>query len=54
MIRRNATLEITQLLEEFPAVGVLGPRQVGKKDYLAQELAAPCKPCLFFLTFVVF
>ncbi|WP_273213289.1 ATP-binding protein [Runella zeae] len=43
MIRRNTTLEITQLLEEFPAVGVLGPRQVGKTT-LAQELAATMTP----------
>lgn len=30
MIDRLAQEEINQLLDEFPAVGVLGPRQVGK------------------------
>jgi predicted AAA+ superfamily ATPase len=30
MIKRLAQIEITQLLEEFPAVGALGPRQIGK------------------------
>ncbi|RDB07838.1 ATP-binding protein [Runella aurantiaca] len=43
MIIRNATSEIAQLLEEFPAVGVLGPRQVGKTT-LAEELAATMRP----------
>jgi len=43
MIKRNTTLEIAQLLEEFPAVGVLGPRQVGKTT-LAQELADTMTP----------
>ncbi|MEZ4901793.1 MAG: ATP-binding protein [Spirosomataceae bacterium] len=43
MIKRNTTLEIAQLLEEFPAVGVLGPRQVGKTT-LAQELADTMSP----------
>ena len=43
MIKRNTTLEIAQLLEEFPAVGVLGPRQVGKTT-LAQELADTISP----------
>jgi predicted AAA+ superfamily ATPase len=43
MIIRNATSEIVQLLEEFPAVGVLGPRQVGKTT-LAEELAAAMRP----------
>lgn len=43
MIKRNTTLEIAQLLDEFPAVGVLGPRQVGKTT-LAQELADTMSP----------
>lgn len=43
MIRREAEIEIKQLLEEFPAVGVLGPRQVGKTT-LAEEIAASFKP----------
>ncbi len=38
MIKRTAHAEITELLTEFPAVGVLGPRQVGKTT-LAQEIA---------------
>lgn len=43
MIKRRAQTEITQLLDEFPAVGVLGPRQVGKTT-LAEEIAAAIKP----------
>ena len=39
MIKRLAQAEITQLLEEFPAVGVLGPRQIGKTT-LAEAIAA--------------
>ncbi|WP_346319796.1 ATP-binding protein [Chitinophaga sp. YIM B06452] len=38
MIKRDAERPIIQLLEEFPAVGVLGPRQVGKTT-LAEEIA---------------
>ena len=30
MIKRESQLEIAQLLEEFPAIAVLGPRQIGK------------------------
>ncbi len=43
MIIRQAQSEITRLLEEFPAVGVLGPRQVGKTT-LAEEIAASINP----------
>jgi predicted AAA+ superfamily ATPase len=43
MIKRVAQAEIVRLLEEFPAVGVLGPRQVGKTT-LAEEIAASLKP----------
>jgi predicted AAA+ superfamily ATPase len=43
MIKRAAQAEIVSLLEEFPAVGVLGPRQVGKTT-LAEEIAASVKP----------
>ena len=39
MIRRRVQTEIMELLGEFPAVGVLGPRQVGKTT-LAREIAA--------------
>lgn len=38
MIRRHALTEIRQLLAEFPAVCILGPRQVGKTT-LALQLA---------------
>jgi predicted AAA+ superfamily ATPase len=38
MIKRNAETEIRDLLQEFPAVGVLGPRQVGKTT-LAEAIA---------------
>jgi uncharacterized protein len=43
MIKRQAQSEIVQLLEEFPAVGVLGPRQIGKTT-LAEEIAASINP----------
>ncbi|GAA3950328.1 AAA family ATPase [Chitinophaga oryziterrae] len=43
MITRKAKSEIIQLLEEFSAVGVLGPRQVGKTT-LAEEIAASFTP----------
>ncbi|GAA0531338.1 hypothetical protein LX66_1114 [Chitinophaga japonensis] len=48
MIKRNAEAEILQLLEEFPAVGVLGPRQVGKTT-LAETIANAFKPELIYL-----
>ncbi|MGY0039923.1 AAA family ATPase [Pedobacter sp. NJ-S-72] len=38
MIARKVKQEIVELLEEFPAVAVLGPRQVGKTT-LAIEIA---------------
>lgn len=43
MITRDARAEIMSLLEEFPAVALLGPRQVGKTT-LAREIAAAMKP----------
>jgi uncharacterized protein len=43
MVQRQAQTEIEQLLGEFPAVGVLGPRQVGKTT-LAEAIAASIKP----------
>jgi len=43
MIKRQAQTEVAGLLEEFPAVGVLGPRQVGKTT-LAEAIAASIKP----------
>lgn len=43
MIKRDAQEDIISLLDEFPAVGVLGPRQVGKTT-LAEEIAATINP----------
>jgi predicted AAA+ superfamily ATPase len=43
MITREAQIEIAQLLDEFPAVAVLGPRQVGKTT-LAEEIATSISP----------
>jgi predicted AAA+ superfamily ATPase len=43
MITRTAEAEIARLLQEFPAVGVLGPRQVGKTT-LAQTIAESFDP----------
>ncbi len=38
MVLRNAKAEIAVLMDEFPAVGLLGPRQVGKTT-LSEEIA---------------
>ncbi len=43
MIKREAQDSVITLLQEFPAVGLLGPRQVGKTT-LAEEIAALFKP----------
>jgi predicted AAA+ superfamily ATPase len=43
MIKREAQDEIITLLQEFPAVGLLGPRQVGKTT-LAEEISALFSP----------
>jgi predicted AAA+ superfamily ATPase len=43
MIHRDAKNGIIELLDEFPAVGVLGPRQVGKTT-LAHDIAATINP----------
>jgi hypothetical protein len=43
MITRQAQAEIAELLDEFPAVGVLGPRQIGKTT-LAEAIATTFKP----------
>lgn len=43
MVKRNAKEDIVKLLDEFPAVAVLGPRQVGKTT-LAEEIAAQIYP----------
>jgi predicted AAA+ superfamily ATPase len=43
MIPRIAQLEINELLDEFPAVGVLGPRQIGKTT-LAELIAGSIDP----------
>lgn len=43
IIKRSAQTEVIKLPEEFPAVGVLGPRQVGKTT-LAEEIAELSNP----------
>jgi predicted AAA+ superfamily ATPase len=43
MIKRKVEKKIQQLLEEFPAVGLLGPRQVGKTT-LAESIAGSFNP----------
>lgn len=45
MLPRRALAPLRQLLGEFPAVAILGPRQVGKTT-LALELAATLPPRL--------
>ncbi len=48
MIKRRAQTELRRLLEQFPAVAILGPRQIGKTT-LAQEIAARTKPSPVYL-----
>ncbi|MEQ8239518.1 MAG: ATP-binding protein [Cyclobacteriaceae bacterium] len=36
MIERQSTVELTELLEQFPAVGIIGPRQIGKTTLAKQ------------------
>jgi len=48
MIKRHAQTELLQLLEQFPAVAILGPRQIGKTT-LAQQIAARTKPSPVYL-----
>lgn len=43
MIPRQALHEIKRLMDEFPAVGILGPRQIGKTT-LAEEIASSVTP----------
>ncbi|MBE8719979.1 ATP-binding protein [Sphingobacterium pedocola] len=43
MIRRYIEQEVRELLEQFPAVGILGPRQVGKTT-LAFQIAESISP----------
>ena len=42
-LRRSLTADITADLAEYPAVGILGPRQVGKTT-LAKQYAATLPP----------
>jgi predicted AAA+ superfamily ATPase len=48
MIKREASLKLKGLLREFPAVGLLGPRQVGKTT-LALSLAESVRSELLYL-----
>jgi predicted AAA+ superfamily ATPase len=43
MIKRRSETELLQLLEQFSAAAILGPRQIGKTT-LAQQIAARTKP----------
>ena len=48
MIKRHAQTELRRLLEQFPAVAMLGPRQIGKTT-LAQQIATLTKPSPVYL-----
>lgn len=43
MIIRDLTLKLQELMPDFPAIAILGPRQVGKTT-LAQELVETIDP----------
>ena len=47
MIQRHLQTEITRLLKNFPAVCILGPRQVGKTTLVKTIAAAFKKPALY-------
>lgn len=47
MIERKLHTEITKLLKQFPAVAILGARQVGKTTLAKQIAAAQKKPTLY-------
>ena len=46
MISRRLQPRLTELIEEYPAVALLGPRQVGKTT-LALEMAEALKPAMY-------
>jgi predicted AAA+ superfamily ATPase len=48
MIRRGLIQEIDVLLKEFPAVALLGPRQVGKTTLAKNIIAKQNKRALYF------
>ncbi|MBP9740293.1 MAG: AAA family ATPase, partial [Chitinophagaceae bacterium] len=48
MIRRKLQDDIVRLLKQFPAVSILGPRQVGKTT-LAKQIAPAGKKQLLYL-----
>lgn len=48
MIKRRSETELLQLLEQFSAAAILGPRQIGKTT-LAQQIAARTKPSPVYL-----
>lgn len=47
MIKRFLQDEISSLLKQFPAVAILGPRQVGKTTLAKQIVAANKKDCVY-------
>ncbi len=47
MIKRNLFPDAINLLSHFPAVGIIGPRQVGKTTLVKQISARLKKPCVY-------
>jgi uncharacterized protein len=47
MLQRNLLVHISKLLQQFPAVAILGPRQVGKTTLAKQLAAVSKKPTIY-------
>ena len=47
MIKRDIILKVTQLLKEFPAIALLGPRQVGKTTLAKTVKSVNKKPLMY-------
>ena len=46
-IQRKCTSELIALIEQFPVVGIIGPRQVGKTTLAKQLITSISKECIY-------